>query len=402
MTSLDQKTDEGVRSLFLGNLNKLRTLLAYRPAKASVTVLDKLDKVIDELHRAQNSVSNDKNATFFASSFDLEKIYTDLRDQQATQLPSVRQHAERVRDSLIRQEFKANCPQPRFDKAVFDAVINQNSLKDVNTRPLFIFEMLFADLVSPKGSKQEATGIPKFDSTENIRQKLESCELIEAKIAWQKGQIGKMICEFKITGKSSNAAVNRLLNMKDSELSATLASVIDDGLKDLKRRTDETAKHHKSVEAAFDRIEQLWAKRPTVKFAQDQPKLYKKLDRYLFRSNIEQFLRKFIGPAPDPVPLALPQNPVQTVKSTIVPESQFDSGLPKSQQPDIQLDSETTLPPSLVKLTKQDNPPAHPTVDFAKQYSRTKITKIPPQTPWTSETMTIATRQRSKLVMRKV
>ena len=145
-----------------------------------MTILGKLDKVIDELHRAQNSVSNDKNATFFANNFDLEKIYTDLRDQQA-QLPSVRQHAERVRESLIRQEFKANCPQPRFDKAVFDAVINQNSLKDVNTRPLFIFEMLFADLMSPKGSKQEATGIPKFDSTENIRQKLESCEYIEAK-----------------------------------------------------------------------------------------------------------------------------------------------------------------------------------------------------------------------------
>ena len=247
---------------------------------------------------------------------EIETIYNSLQQRQPLN-PSDRRCAEEVRRSLIKQEFKANPPQPRFTRQFFDAAVAGKTDDDVSVRASFVFEMLFADLEPAGYSTQKATGIPTFDSADNIRQKLEGLDYSDAVPLWQNGQVWKNIRETEITGKSSSHAVNQLMNMTDNQLNATLAGVIDDGLKDLKRRSDGVADKHKTIDAAFDEIEQLWAKRPSVKFVHDQPSLYKKLDRYLFQSNIEQFLLKLkiLKPESVPVSLGLPQNPVNTVRT---------------------------------------------------------------------------------------
>ena len=319
MSPIDEKTDQLVRTLFLGNLNKLRTLLAYTSGTIKLKSTTDLNKLIEDLHGVEND--NQACDKFSAKNQKLCGIYKDFLDQnELTTFPLERRHAEKVRQSLIRQEYKISPPQPWFDRQFLDAILNDTDIRDVDARASFIFEMLFANL-EPQSSSGTAcsdqSGIPHFESIEEIRHKiiLKRLDYGDVVNAWQVGQVEKNICETGITGKSSNTAVNRLLNMKDAQLSATLARAIDDGLEDLQRRNIDMKNKHMDIDKTFQRIEQLWSKRPAVKFVQEQPPLYKRLDRYLFQSNIERFLDELTGPIPSPRPLALPRNPINLIRT---------------------------------------------------------------------------------------
>ena len=293
MTAVIRKTDEHVKQLIIGYLNKMLTLLSLQRSGKNTNDLQKITQDLGSLNA------------------NIEMVYTDLRREPP--LPSDRIQVEKVRRSLSRQECRVNFPRPWFNKQFFEAVVESKTGVNEEARASFIFEMLFAKL---DPTSKHPAGVPRLESTDRIIDALKSLGYDDAKTLWQEGQIQKNIIEYDITGKSVIPAVDRLSNMTDAQLSDTLAKAIDDGLKDLKRRSDGIAKKHKDIETAFDRIEELWAKRPGVKFVQDQLPPYKKLDRYLFRSNIERFLRKFIGPEVPPIPQALPQNPVNLVKRT--------------------------------------------------------------------------------------
>ena len=308
MNAVTKETDEHVEQLIIGNLNKMLTLLSLARSGKNMDDLQKITKDLRQLitEDLRQPISDKQRDSF---NQNIETVYTVLRKEP--QLPSDRVQAEKVRRSLSRQVCKANFPRPWFNKQFFEAVVESESGVDAKARASFIFEMLFAEL---DPTSKHPAGMPRLESTNKIIDVLKSVGYDDAKTLWQKGQIQKNIIEYEVTGKSSIPAVDRLSNMTDAQLSDTLANAIDDGLKDLKRRSDDIAKKHINIETAFDKIEELWAKRPKVDFVQNQPPLYKKLDRYLFRSNIERFLRKVAGPEKPPTPLALPQNPVNLVK----------------------------------------------------------------------------------------
>ncbi len=293
MTSFDKDTDNRVNDLLLGHLNKLKTLL--QQSKKST----KLDSLMGDLRSNRGAVTRDQ----------VRETYESLRQP----LHPAHWPADEVRRSLIRQEYKLSRPSPWFTRPFFDDVVYGKL--HVEDRASFIFDILFTDLVSVNDpavaglAERKADGIPCIESTETVVSTLRDFEYSDIVLKWQEGQIQKHICETEITGKSTNGVVNRLMNMDDAELSETLENAIAKALEDLQRRKEDIARYHEDIDTAYQRIEELWAKRPTIRFKQDETPLLKKLDRYLFRSNIERFVRRFTGPEPVENPSTLPRNP---------------------------------------------------------------------------------------------
>ena len=352
---IDVETDKQVRALFLGNLNKVRTLLAT--SDISNTFVDDLDRLIDELQHTL--VDDDINRVFASKNKQIRDVYLGIK-QLNQSVPANRRHAEMVRRSLINQQYKSNPPQPWFDRQFFQIVSDKERdtlTADPSARASLIFEMLF-----PFERDLQLDGIPRFEDTESVLKRLANTTYGDATTQWQKGQIFRMIRENEITMKSSNSVVNRLMNMSDVQLSDTLKQVIDESLQDLGRRSADVKKRNSDIDETFKRIEELWAQRPTLKYSQEKQPLYKRLDQYLFESNIENFLRRFIGPKTPEEPPPLPVNPQRDLgngltaspKVQLWKSSQLSSQV-SSQQNMIDDVDEVILKPSLNSFTSVTN-----------------------------------------------
>ena len=352
---IDIETDKQVRALFLGNLNKVRTLLAT--SDISNTFVDNLDRLIDELQHTL--VDDDINRVFASKNPQIRDVYLGIK-QLNQSVPANRRHAEMVRRSLINQQYKSNPPQPWFDRQFFQIVSDKERdtlTADPSARASLIFEMLF-----PFERDLQLDGIPRFEDTESVLKRLANTTYGDATTQWQKGQVFRMIRENEITMKSSDSVVNRLMNMSDVQLSDTLKQVIDESLQDLGRRSADVKKRNSDIDETFKRIEELWAQRPTLKYSQEKQPLYKRLDQYLFESNIENFLRRFIGPKTPEEPPPLPVNPQRDLgngltaspKVQLWKSSQLSSQV-SSQQNMIDDVDEVILKPSLNSFTSVTN-----------------------------------------------
>lgn len=309
--------------------------------------LTDLDYLISVLQNVP--VDDDANDVFASKNQLVRNIYVGLK-KPLTSLPLDRQHAETVRQSLIKQQHKSIIPQPWFDRQFFQLVMDREAASptvEQSARASFVFEMLF-----PIQQNRETDGIPQFNHTESVLQELADMTYTDTVNLWQKGQVYRKIRETEITGISSDAGVNRLMDMDDMRLSVMLSQTIDDALKDIQRRNADIQTRDNHVKEAFNRIEELWAQRPTLQFVQEKQPLYKRLDRYLFQSNIENFLRKFTGlETPEALP-PLPENPPIMSKSLDPPmddqlTQSASTTTSESGMEDVKVARERILPQSL-------------------------------------------------------
>jgi hypothetical protein len=363
---IDIETDDLVRDLFLGNLNRLRTLLP--PSKPP----DELVDIIENLQPTKiNETEDDKNSKYIGQNQAIREVFQMLGVQPPP--PSDRRNAENVRKSLIKQEYKSNPRQPQFDRTFIEELVNGNYL-DRAKRASVVYDLLFAGLSGNLNLNSDNVGIPQFQTTDEVLKKLATMEYEEIVTLWKKAHIQRNVFETELTNKSSNATVNLLMNMTDLQLSSTLDNVIGEALADLARRKQDRNNKHRDVDAAFQKIEQLWAKRPSIKFVPDQPPLVKRLDRYLFESKIGDFLKKLPGFEETPTkPANLPKNPLDLTTTAPVTLNTFWKPPPVPSSSPVQ---PPPLNPNMTSLSKSEVSVV-PRTPLHRPVGSTQITQAP-------------------------